>query len=372
MNASASPPWLELFAAGPEVAKVAVAWRVIRRGGQPFLYLPTHNRAAARALELYPAQTRKARLAKTLLKLSYRCSLLSRGRGETFLLPAQNLFLASLALTAGLSAGQIPEFAVLAGNPNAPGRRYIFLLFDADAKPVAVVKAGNTDRARELIQHEAALLRELGGKQNALPKLRDETVCNPVVAFSTDFIAGTSPRGDATSMLEKILTAWLDQTREITLAELPVWQRLEQATKAAPLPEIVRSLGARRLRPTLMHGDLAPWNVKVTADGSWKVLDWERGELAGVPGWDWLHFVLQPAVLVQREPLPQTLIRLERLFSTAEFQRYAHSAGIAGIEWPLAAAYVSHCLRVNQQTEGAAQLQPLQQAVQERAATFKR
>lgn len=367
MSSPGTTTWLELFAAGPDEPKVALALRVLRRGGQPFLYLPTHNRAAARALDLYPAQTCKARLAKTLLTLSYRFSFLSRGGGETFLLPAQNLFLASLALTAGLPTGQIPEFAVLAGNPHAPGRRYVFLLFDTDAKPVAVVKAGHTERARELIQHEAALLRELGGKQSALPKLRDETVCGKVAAFSTDFIADTSPSGDCTEMLAAILSAWLDESREVSLSELPAWQRLLQTEAAASLPECVRTLTSRRVRPALMHGDLAPWNVKV-AEGRWTVLDWERGERVGVPGWDWLHFVLQPAILVQRAAPASMLAKLERLFATPAFVRYATQAKIAGQEWSWAAAYLCYCLRITRQTEGATRLQPLLQAILDRAA----
>ena len=119
-----------------------------------------------------------------------------------------------------------------------------------------------------------------------------------------------------------------------------------------------------------MHGDFTPWNVKV-ANGRWTVLDWERGERAGVPGWDWLHFVLQPAVLVQREPLDQTLTRLERLFVSAEFIRYARRAKIIGQEWLLTAAYVIFSLRVTRQTEGAARLGPLLEAIQNRGGIKK-
>ena len=34
-------------------------------------------------------------------------------------------------------------------------------------------------------------------------------------------------------------------------------------------------------------------------DGSWVVLDWERGEPEGLPGWDWFHYVVQTGVLVE-------------------------------------------------------------------------
>lgn len=370
MTTAATAPWLELFSGSPTEPKTPVRLRVLRRGGNPFLYLPTHNRAAAQALDLYPAQTWKARLAKTFLRIGFRFHFLSQGGGEPFLLPTPNLFLNSLALTAGLPTGSIPKFAVLAGNPNAPGRRFVFLLFDADAKPVAVVKAGSSELAQEFIQHEAALLREFGGKLPALPKLRDESVCNNAVAFSTDFIPGQSPVGDSSEPLETILAAWLDETREVALGELPAWQQLEQTHREAPLPENIRTLASARVRPALMHGDFAPWNVKV-AEGCWTVLDWERGDRAGVPGWDWLHFVLQPAILVRRETPEQIIARLERLFRSAEFNRYATRAKITGREWPLAAAYVAYCLRVTRQTEGLSRLAPLLQNIQARDA-FKK
>lgn len=367
MSSPGTATWQELLAAGPDEPKVAVTWRVLCRGGQPFLYLPTHNRAAVRALDLYPAQTRKARLAKALLTLSYRFGLLARGGAETFSLPTQNSFLASLARTASLPAGQIPTFAVLAGNPRAPGRRYVFLLFGPEANPVAVVKAGNTARARELIQHEAALLRELGGRRKALPQLRDESVCGEVAAFSTEFIAGSSPAGESSEMLASILTAWLDESHAVELSELPVWQRLLKTEATAPLPEGVITLTSQRVRPVLFHGDLAPWNVKVAA-GRWTVLDWERGERLGMPGWDWLHFVLQPAILVQRAGPGKMIAVLERLFAAPEFARYAALTGIAGQEWSWTAAYLCYCLRITRQTEGADCLQPLLQAILDRTS----
>jgi hypothetical protein len=304
------------------------------------------------------------------MQVAFRFNPLPPSGGEPFPLPSHNMFLACLAQTAGLPAGKIPEFAVLAGNPNAPGRRFVFLLFDAVRNPVAVVKAGCSERAREFIRQEASILREFGGKCAGIPSLRDESVCGNSVAFSTDFIAGSSPVGASSGQLETILTAWLDETREVALGELPAWQRLVQTNREAPLPEIIRSLANAKVRPALMHGDFAPWNVKV-AGGHWTVLDWERGERAGVPGWDWLHFVLQPAVLVQREPLTQTLDRLERLFAAAEFSRYAQRAKIAGHEWLLTAAYLSFSLRITRQTEGAARLEPLLQAIQDRAAIRK-
>ena len=107
-----------------------------------------------------------------------------------------------------------------------------------------------------------------------------------------------------------------------------------------------------------MHGDFAPWNVKVSR-GRWTVLDWERGELAGIPGWDWFHFVMQPALLVRHETSEAMLARLEGLLRSTEFVDYAQNAGTAESARPLAYAYLMNCLRVTQQTEGRAGLEAL-------------
>jgi hypothetical protein len=368
MTEASKDSWLELFNSNAGGASVTVPLRVLRRGGVPFLYLPTRNRTAAQALDLYPAQTLKARLAKAVLRLTFRCALLTHGGGTPFVLMREDPFLAYLALTAGGSAGSLPEFALLAGNPQAPGRRFVFLLFDAKGNPAAVVKAGGSARARELIDHEATLLREYGGQRAGFPLLRDTFISGERAAFATDFIAGESPVGESGAELEKIFTSWLDPADEISVQEIPAWQRLAKAHGNESMSATIAAIGEMRLRPTLMHGDFTPWNVKV-AKGRWTVLDWERGERVGIPAWDWLHFVVQPAVLVRRETAEATMSRLEKLFASAEFQRYAERCGIVGAEWKLVFAYVDYCLNVTRQTEGLKLLEALREAVRSQLTT---
>jgi hypothetical protein len=99
--------------------------------------------------------------------------------------------------------------------------------------------------------------------------------------------------------------------------------------------------------------------VKVSR-GVWTALDWERGELACVPGWDWFHFVMQPAVLVRRERTDALLARFENLLASPEFASYAQRAKIAGHERALALAYLAHCTRVLKQTDGAGRVAELE------------
>jgi len=140
----------------------------------------------------------------------------------------------------------------------------------------------------------------------------------------------------------------------------------------SPLPGACQGRWAEaRVHPALTHGDFAPWNVKVSR-GQWTVLDWERGELAGVPGWDWFHFVMQPAVLVRRERTESLLSRFEHLLDSAHFSKYAEQAGIGEHRRALALAYLACCTRVTRQTGGREQIQKLERAAAARWFPGKR
>ncbi len=96
------------------------------------------------------------------------------------------------------------------------------------------------------------------------------------------------------------------------------------------------------------------------------MLDWERGQLAGPPGWDWFHYVLQTAILVQKATTPAVISQAEALLGSDAFQAYAARAGIAGAERPLLLAYLVHCVEVTKPAEGLPQTQELLTALGER------
>lgn len=350
--------WRGLFAAGDGNAANALRFYVVKRGGWPFLFLPESNRAAAAALALYPAQTTKARFAKAVLRFGLKSGLRVGLDKMTVAISDHDEFSRFLAATAGTSDIALPRFAVLAGNPKAPGRRDVFMLFDSSLRPVTVVKAGGSTQARAFITHEAALLASRPQYAMGLPGVRARFSSPRVEAFAMDFILGESPEVGQPGKLHVIFSSWIDSSHRIPLGDLPAWKRLIATLDHGDLSDGIAALGKNMVHPVLMHGDFAPWNVKV-ADGQWTVLDWERGEVAGVPAWDWFHFIVQPAVLVARESETKTLAQLETLFSTETFQSYARLTGIAGHERALVVAYLHFCIRVTQQTEGLERINAL-------------
>lgn len=352
--------WQELFASADIGERFT--FHSVSRGGKPFLFLPASNTAARRSLDLYPAQSTKARLAKTLLGMCLAVGLRPGLARVSRVISQTDPFAAFLRACSGVDAGEPFSFAVLAGNPSAPGRRHVFLLFDSASQPVAVVKAGLTGKARELIRHERLLLSVFDAKQKGVPRLTNAIETDDWSAFSMDFIAGDSPGDDSSAVLGTIFSSWVNEKSSITVGDTSAWKRLEASLGGGGFPETIASLATCQVRPVLFHGDFAPWNIKV-ADGRWTVLDWERGEQIGIPMWDWLHHVIQPGVLVRREAADITIARLTELFASADFIQYAKRCQVSGAEWRFTFAYVEYCIRVTRQTEGLPLLERLREAL---------
>src|SRR5437016_3478941 len=128
-------PWDELFgyASAPAAAE-PLNMRVLRKQGRPLLLVPGEARLAVRCLDLYPAQTSRARMAKAALRHLWRLGIFVKAESYPLLLPRtdpfQNYF--GSIVSPGSS---LPQFGILAGNPAGGTQRFIILLFDSKAEP---------------------------------------------------------------------------------------------------------------------------------------------------------------------------------------------------------------------------------------------
>jgi hypothetical protein len=345
--AEAEKFWERLLT-GTESSTSAIEMRLVRKRGQPFLLLPVNARLAAQTLALYPAQTPRARLAKQALRLTL-ASHLPFGI-EKISVPVSSAH----PLTKFLSdlAGGFPEFGILAGNPNAAGRRFIFLIFNREGKPEAVVKVGTSERAKQLIQLEKYFLTNAKSIPG-IPRLRDAHSSPQAEALALDFIPGDSPGRNDEVKIPNLLSSWLRTEETVLISETRVWFDLQNACSTNPLfLKLASLLKNKSVRAAVFHGDFAPWNIKVSADGTWTVFDWERGDLNGLPGYDWFHYLIQTRILVTRETTSGLLERLEKLFYSSEFKKYAAIADITGIERELALLYLLHHNEVVRPGEG--------------------
>ena len=345
-------PLRELFECAEENASaIHKRFRILRRGGKMLLALPFAAAEASTTLSLYAPQRLMARVFTSVLRLVILAGLPSPLAVEEIRIdPGHSLceFLSGLSASWRKSTGGLGVFA---GNPNAVGRRFVLMLFD-NGRAVAVVKAGVGGAAQALVSAEAAFLQSAGciGIAAPLAVLKSERVH----AFAMSPLEGAAPRNATAGDIQKVLLPWLDPSADMALAEIPGWARVRAVCGDSPeWKSHCAALETRAVHPAIVHGDFAPWNIKVhPKSGAWQVFDWERGEMRGVPAWDWLHFEVQNAVLVRRENANRVMAGVGRVFATPEFRDYAEKAGIAGIERGLLVGYLLYCIAVVGQTEG--------------------
>ena len=329
--------WRHLFAESGDTPTETVHLQTLRRSGRDWLVLPASGRLAQRALALYSPQKTAARLAKRALGALLRVR--SPLKRETIQIGSDGAFARFLREVAG-TGNKLPAFGLLSGNPNVAGRRFVILVFGNEAEPVAVVKAGAGDEARALIRSEERFLRanpNIAGAPSLIGGFEGETVS----AFATAYVDGKSPGVDPPASLLRLLEQWIDQANRIVIAQLAPWPELS-ASPAHPrvLEHLNRRIANVHVHPVVWHGDFAPWNIKRTATGQWTVLDWEASEPQGLPGWNWIHYVVSAGCLVGGLSADQMDRRLRRLLGSAEFRSYAEKTRIAGIEEEVLLAYL--------------------------------
>jgi len=365
-NPQGRASWKRLFggasASGPAAVRVEVT--VLRKAGEPLLIVPRSGAAGVASLDLYPAQTTFARAARSFWRLTLPYGWAAGAEQDEVLVDPKDPFVqflsssrdaAAPARSAGAGRGNLPRFAILAGNPGAPGRRFLVLVFGEDDRPVAVVKTGTHPSAVELIEKEISFLTQARPGRPGIPAVRARFSVDPIRAFAMEYIDGDSPRPKDAGRVVPLLNSWLHRERAIGLEELCGWRRLAEAAAGdGLLAPLQKRLSSITLHPAIFHGDFAPWNIKVPhANGVWTVLDWERGEWMGPPAWDWFHYVLQPAILVQRQSRLELVRTAEALLASPAFREYASAAGLgnAAREWLM--AYLLHCRDVLKPAEGS-------------------
>jgi hypothetical protein len=363
------PFWEELFgasAAGPYDEKLEC--RLLRKGGRPFLLLPRSRWLAPAVLDLYPAQTAKARIAKLFLFQALRFGLFPGTEPVSIHLRRDDPFLQFLGSVSGRGGGAIPYFGILAGNPAADTQRFLVMVFSSQPSPVGVVKAGVSQRAQALVRKEAAFLEQVPQDLQGIPALRGKFEDLRCQALALSFVEGRAPRPvEAAALLSGVLPRWISRRAPLPLGEISDWKRLETAAAGQPLfLALAKSLKQHTVVPVLQHGDFAPWNIKVSAKAGVTVLDWERGELEGIPAWDWFHYSVQVGILVEHKNPIEMVACVETMLADRAFQEYAQRARIQGIERPLLLAYLLHSAEVIRPAEGLRETRALLEALAER------
>ncbi len=319
----------------------------LSRAGHPLLYLPEDPRLAGQALELYQPQTWRGRLMLASLQLCARTGMplpLARGRAPWPEEPEFQSLLGFDHLQSYLRA------ALLCGNPHAAGRRFLALLFDEHGRAKTVVKFGRGREARRLILKELAFLKGPGCGLSGVPAVLHSLGSSDLAGFSSPHFAPVHPSLLPRREMEDLLGRWVDCSRPVVLGSLRGWQAL---AGAGLLPAELRDAEQHRVAHVAVHGDFAPWNLRRSEAGDLVAIDWERGHAPGMPAWDWIHALLQPALLVQGRSAGQLLGMVRSAMREPWFTAYARETGIEGLEDSILRAYLLYHARIETQTEGS-------------------
>ncbi len=301
LNSSLSPrrlreagfEYVSTFAALPSIEDPR--WLIpLERGG-----------VAAEALNNYTPYRPAARLKLKILRLMLRTGPVL-WRPQKVTIARRNPPELLQRLRGLLPNGEI-HLAVSTGTAG-PGRKSTLAALDGSGAPLAFAKMAETATAERLMQNEALILREIGDAnrpQLAGPRLLFEGQLDghPVTIQSP--VAGRpAPRNMCEShfLFLQTLSHGLPRPgiESAFLRSLP--ERLDAVgLSSGGLPlvlhQAIQILAEINLSPTLLHGDFAPWNLRLESN-TITAFDWEYGVLDGLPGLDELHHHWQTGFLL--------------------------------------------------------------------------
>jgi len=334
-------------------APLIFSWRLVHRRNRPFLLLPERAANGSDGFELYSAQRPLARLWRVLLPSVLHTPLAGFFRQIVVNTDPESEFVQFLARESGVTATELRTPVIKFGGVAGKTQRLVLLLHDAGGHPIRVVKVGLNRQGRAATEREAALLSALPADVVGCTGITGRFSSVELTGFATAYFQGVSLDNDIG--IERLFHNWLNDTPPELIQNLASWRELESAMKDAQVPQwplLRAALAGQAVRTTIFHGDFAPWNVRMTNLENIRAFDWERGDLKGIPAWDWFHFIVQTSILVKRYSPQRVAAELEQLVHSPRFQKYARDAGIGEIIEPLLLAYLLHQEIVVQPLEG--------------------
>jgi len=197
------------------------------------------------------------------------------------------------------------------GGPRSVSKFVLLEFAEPDAAPVVAIKAPRVPEAAEGVRREADVLEQVGTRGvPGVPRLLLRRECDGTPMIVETALSGRPLEGllDAGN-----LASWADRATDWLVAlgrggrvrPAAYWReaivepslaRFEGAFAAVADPELLQAGAAivRRIGdlPSVPEQrDFGPWNLLVGPDGALAVLDWESGEVEGLPALDLLYFL---------------------------------------------------------------------------------
>ena len=261
-------------------------------------------------------------------------------------LPKTEIKIGSEGLFAGLGeVASLDQFGFLLGNAESEKRKLIGIYEDKGV--LRVVKAGCGAAASD-VRGECESMRDFASLVVGVgvPECQGLFEIQNGTAYVAELVNGRSPRGAKDDVLVFDLQQdWLGGGSSTVISDLSCWKRLDAKLDDGERECFVEFSSQEVVSP-VMHGDFAPWNIKISDGGSVKVLDWEFAEKAGMPSWDWLHYHVQRMRLVEGASVDQIVKRCRVMLAGDAMRKYLYKAGVAGDADVLLGSYLCYSGRV--------------------------
>lgn len=321
---------------GEEIGRVSFV--KVSRDGSLLLALPLSRKLALATLGLYQPQRWKGRLLKRILRVAILLDCYK-------LLPTVELSVGSHGIFSGLCHDvDHKKFGFLLGNAESRNRNLIGVLEIGDV--LHVVKAGSGSAAA-VVKDESRRMREFNELVSGVPTSLGSYKIEKGAAYVAERIGGKSPRGKSgDNLVLQLLVSWLKLGTISKVSSLECWKSLESVLNEHELSYFIK-LSDKKVVSPVMHGDFAPWNIKVNKSGELKVLDWEYAVKEGMPMWDWLHYHVQRMRLVESEPAEQIVNMCRELLFSGSAKTYLDAAGLLGSENEILGSYLYFSGRVH-------------------------
>ena len=193
----------------------------------------------------------------------------------------------------------VPIPIIYFGTPCSTRKAVAILIDSINLQPCIICKVPLADLAEESIKREYNILRYL--KKNnpgvaptpiLLDKESGASVQEAIIGsplsrtFSSlnwRFLEQLAFSNNTTSVFEqsqRLLNSLSETDRLKSKTKIYLERLLKECNDTTPLPQIC------------VHGDFAPWNIKKIENGSLMAFDWERGDINGLPVYDFFYFFI--------------------------------------------------------------------------------
>jgi len=310
----------------------------IQRAGALMLALPMNTPLALATLGLYQPQKLKARLFCSFLNVGIRCGLYRRASKISFKIGDQGLFSGLKEVT------DFQKFGFLLSGADSKHRKLIGLC-EINGQRM-VVKAG-CDEAVKVVTQEYEIQCNLVDKIPGVPSCKLFFEIDGGVAYVSELVHGRSPKGMSDdAVVFSLIKQWLGKGKRGRVRDLLDWGWLQNSLNEEEKGYFFLLQKLEVISPAV-HGDFTPWNIKIEQEGDVKVLDWGHATLAGMPGWDWLHYHVQRLKLVEGAPAEVIIDHCRNLMADSPFAEYLKEAGLEGHEDALLGSYLFFTAKVH-------------------------